>query len=58
MNKIQVMMNILTEAAVDYDKFLNGNNAAGARVRKFMQETKVKAQDIRVEISTIKKERA
>ncbi|MBL3655770.1 histone H1 [Fulvivirga sediminis] len=35
----------------DFDKFYNkGNNAAGTRVRKGMQELKNLAQDIRVEV--------
>ncbi|UII25310.1 histone H1 [Fulvivirga maritima] len=35
----------------DFDKFYNkGNNAAGTRVRKGMQELKNLAQEIRVEV--------
>lgn len=39
--------------AAFYDK---GNKAAGARVRKAMQELKAMAQDIRVEVQKIKNE--
>ena len=39
----------------DFEKFYDkGNQAAGTRVRKGMQELKNLAQDIRVEVQTIK----
>lgn len=45
----------VTEIAEDVDKFYNkGNNAAGTRIRKAMQEVKGLAQDIRKEIQEIK----
>ena len=34
----------------DAEKFVDGNNSAGTRVRKYMQNIKRIAQDIRVEI--------
>lgn len=38
----------------DIDKFGNGNNLAGSRVRKVMQEIKVLSQNIRITVQTIK----
>ena len=34
----------------DIDKFIDGNNSAGTRVRKAMQTIKRLAQDVRVEV--------
>lgn len=43
------------EIAEDVEKFYGkGNNAAGTRIRKAMQEVKAIAQDIRKEIQDIK----
>lgn len=40
----------------DFEKFfVKGNKAAGARIRKVMQEIKKLAQDIRVDVQTYKK---
>ena len=42
----------------DFEKFYDkGNQAAGTRVRKGMQELKNLAQDIRVEVQSIKNSR-
>ena len=41
---------ILTESFSDAAKFINGNNSAGTRVRKAMQEVKKIAQSIRTEV--------
>ena len=41
----------------DATKFDNGNNAAGARVRKAMQNIKLMAQEVRVAVLKIKNER-
>jgi len=38
----------------DFDKFDNGNNLAGLRIRKAMQEIKVLSQNIRIAVQTIK----
>ena len=52
------MIELLTAARADYDKFYaGGNNAAGTRVRKIMQEIKGNAQDVRVHIQTTKNNR-
>jgi len=62
MNKLNEMQELLTNATVDMKNFLEGNkgkgnNAAGSRVRKHMQRIKVLAQEIRIEVSNIKKSR-
>ena len=41
---------ILTESFHDASKFVNGNNSAGTRVRKVMQEVKSVAQEIRSKV--------
>ena len=41
---------ILTESFHDASKFVSGNNSAGTRVRKVMQEVKSIAQKIRSEV--------
>lgn len=38
----------------DFDKFLNGNDSAGVRVRKAQQQIRTLAQAIRNEVSEIK----
>jgi hypothetical protein len=49
------MIELLTEAREDYNKFYNdGNNAAGTRVRKVMQEIKGAAQNVRVHVQDTK----
>ena len=57
MNKVQEMIAILTKAEADYIKFLDGNNAAAARVRKHLMEVRNAAQDLRLEITSIKNSR-
>jgi len=41
---------ILSESFSDANKFVSGNNSAGTRVRKAMQEIKALAQLIRKEV--------
>ena len=41
---------ILTESFHDASKFVNGNNSAGTRVRKVMQQIKGLAQEVRLEV--------
>ena len=41
---------ILGDSMLDDSKFINGNNSAGTRVRKAMQEVKKIAQEIRLEV--------
>lgn len=53
LKKMQETINL---AMTDGEKFDRGNNAAGTRVRKYMQELKSMAQDVRVKVSEIKNE--
>lgn len=41
-------------AKIDAEKFDAGNNAAGVRVRKAMQDLKLAAQEVREEVSKVK----
>ena len=52
-NVIKLMQKLEREfisAAHDSEKFVEGNNSAGTRVRKYMQAIKNLAQDIRKEV--------
>ena len=52
-NVIKLLQQIEKEfiaAAVDSEKFVEGNNSAGTRVRKCMQNIKNLAQDVRKEV--------
>ena len=44
----------VAEAEADVAKFTQGNNAAGSRVRKAMQELKQLAQDLRQHVLEVK----
>ena len=41
---------IIMDSMLDAGKFISGNNSAGTRVRKAMQEVKKIAQSIRTEV--------
>ena len=50
---IKIMKNMeeqFEQAAIDAIKFSEGNNSAGTRVRKAMQNVKALAQQVRVEV--------
>ena len=51
---LQQMGNELNSIEVDAEKFVEGNNSAGTRVRKTMQTVKNLAQQVRVEIQNQK----
>ena len=54
-NKLDELITLLEEVRTDYHKFYDkGNNAAGTRVRKAMQEIKTAAQEIRVDVQNTK----
>ena len=54
-NKLEELITLLEDAKSDYHKFYDkGNNAAGTRVRKVMQEIKAAAQEIRVDVQNTK----
>ena len=44
------MENEFIAACNDVEKFVHGNNSAGTRVRKHMQNVKKLAQEVRVEV--------
>jgi len=44
------MQNILNDSQNDVNKFCEGNNSAGTRVRKVMQAIKALAQEVRTEV--------
>jgi len=51
MEKFNKLKELVMEIEGDADKFYNkGNNAAGTRVRKGLQDLKNLAQDLRLEI--------
>lgn len=56
-SKIGAMIDLLEDAAQDAEKFDRGNASAGTRLRKALQQVKTMAQDLRVEVQTIKKAR-
>jgi hypothetical protein len=52
-NVIKTMMAMgkaFEDCEVDAEKFVEGNNSAGTRLRKAMQQIKNMAQDVRVEV--------
>ena len=54
-NRLEQLITLLEEARDDHEKFFSaGNNAAGTRVRKVMQEVKVLAQELRLEVQETK----
>ena len=44
------LQNVINDCQADVTKFVEGNNSAGTRVRKAMQEVKRLAQDVRIEV--------
>jgi len=44
------LQDAINDCQSDVTKFVEGNNSAGTRVRKAMQEVKRLAQDIRLEV--------
>ena len=44
------LQDAINDCQSDVTKFIEGNNSAGTRIRKAMQEVKRLAQDIRVEV--------
>lgn len=55
MERFGQVKGLVESLEADFDKFYDkGNQAAGTRVRKGMQELKNMAQDIRVEVQSMK----
>jgi len=44
------LQDTINDCQTDVNKFVEGNNSAGTRVRKAMQAVKALAQEIRVEV--------
>lgn len=59
MSKIfETIKQTIADAEADVKKFNEGNNAAGGRVRKAMQDLKNLAQDLRKEVLDTKNARS
>lgn len=55
MKRFEQLKSMVESLESDFEKFYDkGNNAAGTRVRKGMQEMKNLAQEIRLEVQDIK----
>jgi len=54
MENVSKIQEVLSAVQADVEKFSNGNKSAGTRIRKAMQEIKTLAQEVRVEVQTIK----
>ena len=54
MNLFRTIGEQFNEAAQDAGKFVEGNNSAGTRVRKAMQNVKALAQEVRIEVQNQK----
>jgi len=52
--KMMTMETVFKNCAEDAEKFVEGNNSAGTRVRKAMQQIKNLAQEVRVEVQNQK----
>ena len=56
MSKYQDLLDLVKTFEQDFDKFyVKNNKSAGTRLRKHMNELKKFAQDVRMEVQTIKK---
>ena len=44
------LQNAINDCQADVTKFVEGNNSAGTRVRKAMQNVKRLAQDVRIDV--------
>ena len=49
-NTFDELRETINDCQTDVNKFVEGNNSAGTRVRKAMQAVKQLAQDIRLEV--------
>jgi hypothetical protein len=57
MEEYAKLLALVADTQVDADKFFNkGNNAAGTRLRKALQEIKAQSQTVRLAVQTIKGE--
>jgi hypothetical protein len=44
------LQDVINDCQTDVRKFIEGNNSAGTRVRKAMQNVKTLAQEVRIEV--------
>lgn len=59
MNRFSEIKNLVMSLEGDFEKFYDkGNQAAGTRVRKGMQDLKTLSQEIRAEVQNMKNEKA
>ena len=59
MNEFNTLKDLLMSMEQDFIKFYDkGNNAAGTRVRKGLQDLKTKCQEIRLDVQNRKNEEA
>ncbi len=57
MEKYFELLELVKSFEKDFEKFyIKGNKSAGTRVRKYMNELKRKAQEIRNDVQSIKKD--
>ena len=57
MQKYETLKQLVANMETDVQKFYNGNNAAGTRVRKHLQDVKRACQDMRNEVQEIRTSR-
>lgn len=57
MKKYEALKTIIAGMEMDTQKFYNGNNAAGTRVRKHLQELKRACNDMRTEVQEVRESR-
>lgn len=56
--KFEELVSLLKNSEEDFKKFYDkGNNAAGTRIRKQMQLLKTLAQEVRLDVQTVKNSR-
>ena len=48
------LQDVINDCQTDVTKFVDGNNSAGTRVRKAMQNVKALAQEVRIEVQNQK----
>ena len=53
-NAFDELQNAINDCQSDMSKFVEGNNSAGTRIRKAMQEVKKLSQDLRVHVQDTK----
>lgn len=59
MNRYAELKKIVDDLGPDFEKFYDkGNNAAGTRIRKSLQDLKVLAQEIRLAVQDSKNSKA